>query len=414
MAKPEIVVGLDVGSAQVACVIARRDPNTEALEVLGGARRACKGLKGGVVINITETASAITRVVEEAEEMAGMKGAVREVLIGVRGSHIQTFNHHGAMNIARTDKEITVEDRDQVIENTKAVPISPDREIVHVIPQDFILDRQNGVPNPVGMEASLLEVDVHIVTASQSHLNNIWKAIGRAGFHVEEPIYGLLAVGDVVVTAEEKDLGCLLVDLGGQNTSLGIYVDGSMRYTKELPIGADAITHDLSHALRTSVSQAQAVKERHGAASRDALQGDPEENIEYISVDGRTSRHIKHQTLFDYVAPRVEEIFSVIAEDLQNSNYAEHVSGGGVILTGGGALMKGMVQAAEQILELPVRLGLPQEISGPPDIVSHPSYATALGLIHYRHLGEWARSRRATVRKVSVGEKIRSFVEEMF
>lgn len=414
MAKPEIVAGLDVGSAQVVCVLARRDPNTDALEVLGGARRACKGLKGGVVINIAETASSVMRVVEEAEEMGGVAGAVRSLLLGVRGAHIQTFNHHGAMNIARTDKEITAEDRDQVIEHTKAVPISPDREIVHVIPQDFILDRQNGVPNPVGMEASLLEVDVHIVTASQNHLNNIWKAIGRAGFQVEEPIYGLLAVGDVAVTAEEKDLGCLLIDLGGQTTSLAIYVDGSVRFTKELPLGADAITHDLSHALRTSVSQAQQVKERHGAASRDLAPGDQEEEVEFMSVDGRTPRRVKRHTLFDYISPRVEEIFSVIAEELQNSNYAEHVSGGGVILTGGGSLLKGVSQAAEQILEIPVRVGVPQGIAGPPDVITHPSYATALGLLHYRHLGDWARSRRAVTPKSTLGQRMKSLVEDLF
>jgi cell division protein FtsA len=414
MAKPEIVVSLDVGSAQVVCAIARKDPDTEALEVVGGSRAPCKGLKGGAVINIDETARACQRAVEQAEEMAGLPGAVRDVLIGVRGSHIQTFNHHGAMNIARTDKEITAEDRDQVVENTKAVPISPDREIVHVIPQDFILDRQPGVPNPVGMEAGLLEVDVHIVTASQNHLNNIWKAIARAGFNVDEPIYGLLAVGDVVVTAEEKDLGCLLVDLGGQTTSLAVYAEGSVRFTKELPIGSDAVTHDLSHALRTSLAQAQTVKERYGAAARDFADGDVEEAIEYTSVDGRTSRHVARQTIFDYIAPRVEEIFTLVSEELQNSNYAEQVAGGGVILTGGGALLTGIVPASEQILELPVRLGLPQGIQGPPDVVGHPSYATALGLLHYQHLGEWSRSARRSPKKVSLGGRLKSFVEDLF
>ncbi|MBI4397185.1 MAG: cell division protein FtsA [Elusimicrobia bacterium] len=413
MAKPEIVVSLDVGSAQVVCVIAKQNPETEALEVLGGARQACKGLKSGAVINIDETARSVSRVVEETEEMAGLSGAVRNVLIGVRGTHIQTFNHHGAMNIARTDKEITAEDRDQVVENTKAVPISPDREIVHVIPQDFILDRQSGVPNPVGMEASLLEVDVHIVTASQNHLNNIWKAIGRAGFQVEEPIYGLLAVGDVVVSNEEKDLGCLLVDLGGQTTSIAIYAEGSVRFTKELLLGSDAITHDLSHALRTSLSQAQLMKERHGAASRTLAQGDPEEDIEYTSVDGRTPHQIKRHVLFDYIAPRVEEIFTVVSEELQNSNYAEYVAGGGVILTGGGSLMPGVLPAAEQILEIPVRMGLPQGLTGPADILGHPSYATALGLIHYQHMGEWSRSRRAA-KKLGLGQRMKSFLEDLF
>jgi len=317
------------------------------------------------------------------------------------------------MNIARTDKEITAADRDQVVESTKAVPISPDREIVHVIPQDFILDRQSGVPNPIGMEAMLLEVDVHIVTASQSHLNNVWKAIARAGFEVEEPIYGLLAVGDTVVTQEEKGLGCLLVDLGGQTTGLAVYADGSVRFTKELAVGSDAIGHDLSHALRTSFLQAQKVKELYGAASRTLAEGNLEEDIEYTSVDGRTPRRLKRTTIFDYIAPRVEEIFTLISEELQRSNYADHVAGGGVILTGGGAQLRGIAQAAEQILDLPVRMGLPQNIGGVPDIVSNPGYATALGLITYRHLGDWARSRRSS-RRVGIGQRLKSLVEDFF
>jgi cell division protein FtsA len=413
MAKPEIITGLDIGSSQVVAVVAKHDPDSETTEVIGAARQPCAGLKGGVVINIDETARSITRAVEAAEEMAGIVGHSKGVLIGVRGGHIQTFNHHGAMNIARTDKEITASDRDQVVESTKAVPISPDREIVHVIPQDFILDRQNGVPNPIGMEAMLLEVDVHIVTASQSHLNNVWKAIARAGFDVEEPIYGLLAVGDTVVTQEEKGLGCLLVDLGGQTTGLAVYAEGSVRFTKELSVGSDAISHDLSHALRTSLVQAQKVKELHGAASRTLAEGNVDEEIEYTSVDGRTPRRLKRAAIFDYIAPRVEEIFSLISEELQRSNYADHVAGGGVILTGGGAQLKGLAQAAEQILDLPVRMGLPQNIGGVPDIVTNPGYATALGLITYRHLGDWARSRRASHR-VGLGQRLKSLVEDFF
>lgn len=413
MAKPEIMTGLDIGSGQVVAVVAKHDPESDTPEVIGAARQACAGLKGGVVINIDETARSITRAVEAAEEMAGLVGHSKTVLIGVRGSHIQTFNHHGAMNIARTDKEITAVDRDQVVESTKAVPISPDREIVHVIPQDFILDRQSGVPNPIGMEAMLLEVDVHIVTASQSHLNNVWKAIARAGFEVEEPIYGLLAVGDTVVTQEEKGLGCLLVDLGGQTTGLAVYADGSVRFTKELALGSDAISHDLSHALRTSLLQAQKVKELYGAASRTLAEGNLDEEIEYTSVDGRTPRRLKRSTIFDYIAPRVEEIFTLISEELQRSNYADHVAGGGVILTGGGAQLKGIAQAAEQILDLPVRMGLPQNIGGVPDIVTNPSYATAMGVITYRHLGDWARSRRAS-RRVGIGQRLKSLVEDFF
>lgn len=413
MGKQELITGIDIGSGQVAAVVARENPESERPEAVGAARQPCAGLKGGVVINIDETARAVTRAVEAAEEMAGAVGASRRVLIGVRGAHLQTFNHHGAMNIARTDKEITVTDRDQVVENCKAVPISPDREIVHVIPQDFILDRQSGVPNPIGMEASLLEVDVHIVTASQSHLNNVWKAIARAGFEVEEPIYGLLAVGDAVVSAEEKDLGCLLVDLGGQTTGLAVFAEGSVRFTKELTVGSDTISHDLSHALRTSLLQAQKLKENFGAASRALAEGSVEEEIEYTSVDGRTPRRIKRQGLFDYISPRVEEIFSLISEELQRSNYADHVAAGGVILTGGGAQLQGIAAAAEQILDLPVRVGLPQTMDGPAEIVSNPGYATALGLVTYRHSGDWSRSRRAT-RKVGLGQRVKTFVEDLF
>jgi cell division protein FtsA len=259
----------------------------------------------------------------------------------------------------------------------------------------------------------LLEVDVHIVTASQSHLNNVWKAIARAGFEVEEPIYGLLAVGDTVVTQEEKGLGCLLVDLGGQTTGLAVYADGSVRFTKELAVGSDAISHDLSHALRTSFLQAQKVKELYGAASRTLAEGNLDEDIEYTSVDGRTPRRLKRTTIFDYIAPRVEEIFTLISEELQRSNYADHVAGGGVILTGGGAQLKGSPRPPNKYWICRCGMGLPQNIGGVPDIVSNPGYATALGLITYRHLGDWARSRRASGGWGLVNA-LKSLVEDFF
>jgi cell division protein FtsA len=326
LSKPEIIAGIDIGSGQLACTIGRRMPENDHVEVIAATRQNCRGLKGGVVINIDETALSISRVVEAAEEMA--KETVRDLIVGIRGSHIQTFNHHGAINIARTDKEITTDDVAQVIESTKAVPISTDREIIHVIPQDFVLDRQQGVPNPVGMEGSLLEVEVHIVTAGSSHLNNIWRSINNAGFGIREPVYGLLALGDVVVTQEEKDLGCMLIDLGGATTGIAMYTDGGVRFTKELPIGADAITNDLAHGLRTAFSQAKMVKERYGAAVRvnrrqilvaghgqdDGI--DPDEEISYTCVDGRTQRQIQRSTLFDFISPRVEEIFSLVRNEL--------------------------------------------------------------------------------------------------
>ncbi|MBI3292772.1 MAG: cell division protein FtsA, partial [Elusimicrobia bacterium] len=265
MARPELVAGLDIGSAQVSCIIGQRDPETGEVTLLSGGRVATPGgLKGGVVINIDETARAVGRAVETAEEPA--KVEVRDLIIGIRGAHLQTFNNHGALNIARTDKEITADDVQKVIENAQAVHLSSDREIIHTIPQDFTLDRQQGVPNPVGMEGSLLEVDVHIVTASRSHLNNVYKAINLAGFTVVEPVYGLLSAGEVVVTQEERELGCVLIDIGGQTTDMAVYFDGSVYFTEKLPIGGDSITRDIAYGLRTSVSQAQLIKEQQGVA----------------------------------------------------------------------------------------------------------------------------------------------------
>lgn len=425
MAKPEIIAGLDIGSGQVVCAIGRRMPDQDHVEVIAAAKQNCRGLKGGVVINIDETALAIGRVIESAEEMA--KETVRDLVVGIRGSHTQTFNHHGAINIARTDKEITTDDVSQVIESTKAVPISTDREIIHVIPQDFVLDRQQGVPNPVGMEGSLLEVEVHIVTAGSSHLNNIWRAINNAGFGIKEPVYGLLGVGDTVVTQEEKDLGCILIDLGGSTTGLAIYTDGGVRFTKELPVGADAITNDLAHGLRTSVSQAKIVKERHGVALRGpsrkkvliTTQGqeetvDMDEEINYTAVDGRTQRKVQISTLFDFISPRVEEIFSLIKTELENSGMTEQVVAGGAIITGGGSMMPGLVGAGEKILELPCRNGLPQNISGLPEILSHPSYATAVGLVSFQSYGDWPKSHRQMRRGTGMFEGVKSFFTDLF
>jgi cell division protein FtsA len=425
MSKPEIVAGIDIGSGQLACVIGKKQPDQDHIEVIAAARQSCRGLKGGVVINIDETSLAISRVVEAAEEMA--KETVRDLIVGIRGSHIQTFNHHGAINIARTDKEITTDDVVQVIESTKAVPISTDREIIHVIPQDFVLDRQQGVPNPVGMEGSLLEVEVHIVTAGSSHMNNIWRSINNAGFAIREPIYGLLALGDAVVTQEEKDLGCLLVDLGGATTGMAIYSDGGVRFAKELPVGGDAITNDLAHGLRTSFSQAKMVKERYGAAIRHSRKQvlitndgneeaiDMDEEVSYTSVDGRTEKQIQRNTLFEFISPRVEEIFTMIQNELENSGMVERVVAGGVILTGGGSMMPGMVSAAEKILELPSRQGLPQNVTGIPDVISHPSYATAAGLLTFHSMGDWTRSQKGARRSGgSLFGQVKSFFSDFF
>ncbi len=385
-AGPETAAGLDIGSGRIACLIGAPDAATGRVKVLGGASVACRGVKGGVVTNIPETAAAVTRVVEEAE--AAAKATVSEVWLGVRGSHLQSLNNRGAFNIARTDREITPDDVASVTASARAIPLSSDREILHVVPQGFSLDRQRGVPHPVGMEASLLEVDVHLITASSSHLNNLMKTVAEAGFEVAEPVYGLLASGEVLVTPEEKELGCALVDLGGQSVSVGVYCEGAIKYSKELPIGSDFITRDLAVGLKTSIATAERIKVEHGIAHPALLNGDAD--IDGCGIDGRTPMRVKTSAMMGIILPRVEEIFSIVAEDLQNSSYADLVVPGGVILTGGGSLMRGTVEAAQQILGVPVRAGMPH----PDQVLADdawlsPSYSTALGLLLYAQSPSW-------------------------
>ena len=243
------IAGLDIGSAQTVIVIGRHNPLTGRLTLLGAGRAPCRGLKGGVVVNIMESKLAVVKAMEEAEDMA--KETIQNILVGIRGSHVETYNHRGAITISRTDKEITAEDVDNVTLNAKAIQLSSDREIIHTVPQDFSVDKQAGVEDPVGMEGSHLSVDVHLAVASSSHLSNIVKSINQAGFSCDDIIYGAYAVGDCAVSEEEKELGVALVDLGGQTTTLAVYVDGSVRFTQEIPIGGELITKDISYGLKT-------------------------------------------------------------------------------------------------------------------------------------------------------------------
>ena len=413
MAKPDVVAGLDMGSGRVTCLIGTPDPDSERMRVLGGASVSCRGINGGVVVNIQETKAAVSQVVEEAEAASGV--TVSGLFLGVRGTHLQSFNNKGAFNIARTDREITAEDVHSVVANAKAIPLSSDREILHVVPQSFSLDRQRGVPNPVGMEGSLLEVDVHIVTASSAHLNNVMKAVAQAGFEVRELVYGLLATGEELVTPEEKDLGSLLADLGGQSISLGVYSEGSLRYSKEIGIGSDFITRDLAVGLRTSMATAERLKIAHGIAHSSLLNG--EKDIEFSRVDGRTMDKVKASMMMNIILPRVEEIFTIIAEDLQGSSYADLVSPGGVVLTGGGSLMRGVAAAAEEILGLQARIGIahPEQAAGDEKWFS-PVYATALGLLTFAQVSRWGTgvSRQTARQKPAWMRRLTGLVEDLF
>ncbi|MBU2613959.1 MAG: cell division protein FtsA [Elusimicrobiota bacterium] len=376
MAREELICGLDIGSSQITCVVGKTDAYKDSIEVVSSSRIACRGVIGGVVVNINETALGVKKVIEEAEEK--IDAMIHDVYLGIRGSHVETVNNKGVHAILRTDKEITAEDVTSVIENAKAIPMSSDRVIIDTIPQQFQIDRQKGVHDPTGMEGNHLEVNIHIITASSTTLNNIYKSVAQAGFSIiEPPVYGLVAVGNVVVTNEEKELGCLMVDLGGQTTGLVFYGENCIKSSKELTIGCDLITKDISHGLKTSLLQAKEIKERHGVAFPSMLKGN--ENIDYIGVDGRIMKTTNRKELAEYIAPRLEELFEKISEEIENQD----ITPPGIILTGGGSMLEGIDKACEKVTGIETRLGLPQGIRGPNEITSNPAFATAIGLLKY-------------------------------
>ncbi|MFH1367529.1 MAG: cell division protein FtsA [Elusimicrobiota bacterium] len=414
MSRDEIITGVDIGSGQVCCVVGRRKEEDGTVEVLGGAKIPCRGVKGGVVINLHETTYAVQQVIEKVEEQ--VQETVKQIYLGVRGSHIESMNARGAINISRTDKEIAAEDVSGAVENAKTIRLSPDREIMHTIPQEFSLDHQRGVPNPVGMEGNFLEVDVHILTASTSHLSNLFKAIAQAGFDILEPVYGLLAVGNAVITQEEKELGCLLVDFGGLTTGLAVYTEGSIRFSKELQVGADFITRDISHNFRTSLLTAQSIKEKYGIAMNSLLKSDVK--FEYTAVDGRTVREATRRQLVEIIQPRLDQIFTAIDQEISGQNLIDAVIPGGVIITGGGSQLEGLIQAAEQAMNSSARIGLPQDYTGPDEILSNPSYATAIGLLRSEFVSNpgWAvrRPSKSGANVLGVFKKLRDWVEQSF
>jgi len=382
MTQSNTIAGLDIGGGRVTCIIAAEDPETETLRVLAGSSKPCRGLKGGVVVDIRETANSISQAVEEAENIA--EEEIDSVFLGVRGVHLLSQNSHGAYNIARADREISADDVQATIENAKAIPIAADREIIQVIPQSFSIDRQRGVPNPEGMEGSLLEVDVHIVTASSSHLNNIVKSVAKAGLRVEETYYSLLTLGECVLTAEEKELGTILMDMGGENLSVGIFVDGGIKFSREIPYGCDLITRDIAYALHTSRDTARELKEKYGVAISSLLGEDGE--IPVPSLDRNTSHNIKASFLLDIIQPRAEELFDKMRDEVQKSRYAD-VPGLGV-LTGGGALLRGMNEQCARSMGLrEIRQAqIPRDAVMSDDEYFHPTYTTAMSLVIYPHL----------------------------
>ena len=377
---------MDIGSGRIACVIAMRDIETGRISVLGGARVDCKGFKAGMVASIDEAAKGIVSVVHLAERRADQ--VVSEVLLGVRGQHIHSMDTRAMQHISRTDQEITAEDVVTVLENAKALALGRGKEILHVVPQKFVLDRLTGVPNPIGMQGELLEASAHVVLASAPAMSNLIKTVETAGFSLAAPpIYTPLAVGELVIAPEERAIGTLLADIGGQTTSLAIYADGALHFTCELPLGGDHISSDLAHGLGTTAAWARELKETYGATYTHLAAKD--KKISVMKADRRTKVEINVRDMLNYIQPRVEEICDNANAAVQKSGYADLP--GGVVIAGGGALLNGMPQAMAELLELPQsRLAAPvQELLDCPDEYLAQPYLGAVALVCYPYLKSW-------------------------
>jgi len=368
-----LVVALDIGTSKVACLVAELGPDG-ALEVLGMGSHESKGLKKGVVVNIEATVAAIQRALEEAELMADCK--ITSAFVGIAGSHIRSFNSTGM--VAVKDREVGALDVDRAIETARAVNIPTDQQILHVLRQEFIIDGQEDVREPIGMSGVRLEVKVHIVTGAVSAAQNIIKCVRRCGIEVSDLILQPLASSRAVLSEDEKDLGVCLLDIGGGTTDIAVFTHGAIRHTAVVPIAGDQITNDVAMALRTPTADAEALKIRHGVALRQLA--DPNQMLEVPGIGERGTRSLSRQTLAEVIEPRVEELYSLVQQVLRESGFEELLSSG-VVLTGGSAVMRGMVELGEEIFHMPVRIGVPRYAGGLADVVRAPRYATAVGLL---------------------------------
>jgi cell division protein FtsA len=381
MSKKDFVVGLDIGTTKICCIVGEVSQATNGagdptIDIVGIGTAPSSGLRKGVVINIDATVESITKAIEEAELMAGIE--ISTVYTGIAGGHIKSFNSTGI--VAVKDKEITEQDVQRVIDAAKAVAIPLDREVIHIIPQEYMINGQDGIRDPIGMSGVRLEAKVHIVTGAVSSAQNIIKCANKAGLNVAEICLEPIASSEAVLSQDEKELGVALIDIGGGTSDIAIFKDGAIVYTGVLAIGGNHITNDISVGLRTPQAEAEKIKIKYGCAMASMVK--PDETIEVVGVGGRKSRVLARRLLAEIIEPRVEEIFSLIQREIMTSGYQDILSGG-VVITGGATLLEGMPELAEFIFEMPVKRGLPMNIGGLKDVVNSPKFATGVGLLKY-------------------------------
>lgn len=381
-----MIVGLDIGTSKVVAIVGETDSDGR-IEIVGIGSHPSKGMKKGVVVNIESTVQSIQRAVEEAELMAGCQ--IHSVFVGIAGSHVRSLNSHGI--VAIRDREVVLADIEQVLEAARAVAIPADQKVLHILPQEYVIDNQEGIREPLGMSGVRLEAKVHLVTCAVNAAQNIEKCIRRCGLEVEEVILEQLASSYAVLTDDERELGVCLVDIGGGTSDIAVFTEGSIRHTGVIPIAGDQVTNDIAMALRTPSQYAEEIKIKYACALTQLAGAD--QTIKVPSVGDRPPRDLSRQSLAEVVEPRYDELFTLVQAELRRSGYEDLVPAG-IVLTGGTSKMEGVVELAEEIFHMPVRVGYPHAVHGMADIVRNPIYATSVGLLHYgfQHSGETPRS----------------------
>ena len=368
-----MIVGLDIGTSKVVAIVGKRKMDG-TIEVVGIGSHPSRGLKRGVVVNIETTVQAIQRAVEEAELMAGCR--IHSVYAGIAGSHIKSLNSHGI--VAIRDREVTQADIDRVIDAAQAVAIPADQKILHILPQEFVIDSQEGIKEPMGMSGVRLEAKVHLVTCAVNAAQNIEKCVKRCGLEVDDIILEQLASSHAILTEDEKELGVCVVDIGGGTTDIAVFTGGAIRHTAVIPIAGDQVTNDIAMALRTPTQNAEEIKIKYACALTQLAGAD--ETSKVPSVGDRAPRDLSRQALAEVVEPRYEELFTLVQSELRRSGFEDLIPAG-IVITGGSSTMEGVVELAEEIFHMPVRLACPQAVSGMTEVVNNPIYATGVGLL---------------------------------
>ncbi len=401
--RDNLIVGLDIGTTKICAIVGNL--TGDGIDIVGIGTSPSKGLRKGVVINIESTVEAIRTALQEAELMAGCE--IKSVFAGIAGGHIKGFNSQGV--IAIKNREVTRDDVRRVIDAAKAIAIPMDREVIHILPQEFIIDDQDGIKEPLGMSGVRLESKVHIVTGAVASAQNIIKSCNRAGVDVADIVLEQLASSESVLTPDEKELGVAMIDIGGGTTDIAIYVDGAIKHTSVLSLGGNHLTNDIAVGLRTPMNEAEKIKQQTGCCLTSMVGRD--ETIEVPSVGGREPRILSRQLLAEILEPRVEEIFTLVNRDIIRSGYEDLIASG-VVITGGSSILPGMPELAEQIFNLPVRRGEPIGIGGLTDVVNSPIYATGVGLVKYGSRNMQAKN--FNIGQDNIFDKITSRMKEWF